>query len=230
MAKPLIIVVEDEPDIREIMLYNLRREGYEAEGFESGPEGLEAIRAKQPNLVILDLMLPGMDGLEVCRHLRSNNSTKRIPIMMLTAKSEEVDQLVGFQMGADDYVTKPFKVRVLIERVKSLLRRANLPAEDDSQVLSSNGIVLDRLQFRVSIDGESVTLTPTEFDLLWQLMEHPGRAYKRYDLMDSVMGDNTVVLERTIDVHIRALRKKMGSKADLIETVRGIGYRLRSNY
>jgi two-component system phosphate regulon response regulator PhoB len=171
-----------------------------------------------------------MDGLEICRHLRSNNATKRIPIVMLTAKSEEVDQLVGFQMGADDYVTKPFKMRVLIERIKSLLRRANQPLDDDSQVLSSNGIVLDRLQFRVTIDGESVTLTPTEFDLLWQLMERPGRAYKRYDLMDAVMGDDTVVLERTIDVHIRALRKKLGGKADLIETVRGIGYRLKSNY
>lgn len=230
MPKQTVLIIEDEPELQEILTYNLEALGYQVHVYDHGTRGLEAVQKLMPDIILLDVMLPGMNGLEVCRHLRSNNSTKRIPIMMLTAKSEEVDQLVGFQMGADDYVTKPFKMRVLIERVKSLLRRANLPAEDESQVLSSNGIVLDRLQFRVSIDGESVTLTPTEFDLLWQLMEHPGRAYKRYDLMDSVMGNNTVVLERTIDVHIRALRKKMGSKADLIETVRGIGYRLRSNY
>ncbi len=230
MAKQTVLIIEDEPELHEILTYNLEAEGYIVHVCDHGTRGLEAAQKLIPDIILLDVMLPGMDGLEVCRHLRSNNTTKRIPIVMLTAKSEEVDQLVGFQLGADDYVTKPFKVRVLIERIKSLLRRANQPLNDDSQVLSCNGIVLDRLQFRVSIDGESVTLTPTEFDLLWQLMEHPGRAYKRYDLMDAVMGDDTVVLERTIDVHIRALRKKMGSKADIIETVRGIGYRLKSNY
>jgi len=230
MAKQTVLIIEDEPDLQEILTYNLESIGYVVHVFDHGTRGLEAVQRLVPDIILLDVMLPGMDGLEICRHLRSNNSTKRIPIVMLTAKSEEVDQLVGFQMGADDYVTKPFKMRVLIERIKSLLRRANQPLDDDSQVLSSNGIVLDRLQFRVTIDGESVTLTPTEFDLLWQLMERPGRAYKRYDLMDAVMGDDTVVLERTIDVHIRALRKKLGGKADLIETVRGIGYRLKSNY
>jgi two-component system phosphate regulon response regulator PhoB len=230
MAKQTVLIIEDEPDLQEILTYNLESIGYVVHVFDHGTRGLEAVQRLVPDIILLDVMLPGMDGLEICRHLRSNNSTKRIPIVMLTAKSEEVDQLVGFQMGADDYVTKPFKMRVLIERIKSLLRRANQPLDDDSQVLSSNGIVLDRLQFRVTIDGEFVTLTPTEFDLLWQLMEQPGRAYKRYDLMDAVMGDDTVVLERTIDVHIRALRKKLGGKADLIETVRGIGYRLKSNY
>ena len=230
MAKQTVLIIEDEPDLQEILTYNLESIGYVVHVFDHGTRGLEAVQRLVPDIILLDVMLPGMDGLEICRHLRSNNSTKRIPIVMLTAKSEEVDQLVGFQMGADDYVTKPFKMRVLVERIKSLLRRANQPLDDDSQVLSSNGIVLDRLQFRVTIDGEFVTLTPTEFDLLWQLMEHPGRAYKRYDLMDAVMGDDTVVLERTIDVHIRALRKKLGGKADLIETVRGIGYRLKSNY
>ena len=230
MAKQTICIIEDEPELQEILTYNLESIGYIVHVYDHGTRGLEAVQRLIPDIILLDIMLPGMDGLEICRHLRSNKSTKRIPIVMLTAKSEEVDQLVGFQMGADDYVTKPFKMRVLIERIKSLLRRANQSSDDDSQVLSSNGIMLDRLQFRVTIDGESVTLTPTEFDLLWQLMEHPGRAYKRYDLMDAVRGDDTVVLERTIDVHIRALRKKMGGKADLIETVRGIGYRLKSNY
>ena len=230
MAKQTICIIEDEPELQEILTYNLESIGYVVHVFDHGTRGLEAVQRLIPDIILLDIMLPGMDGLEICRHLRSNKSTKRIPIVMLTAKSEEVDQLVGFQMGADDYVTKPFKMRVLIERIKSLLRCANQSSDDDSQVLSSNGIMLDRLQFRVTIDGESVTLTPTEFDLLWQLMEHRGRAYKRYDLMDAVMGDDTVVLERTIDVHIRALRKKMGGKADLIETVRGIGYRLKSNY
>ena len=230
MAKQTICIIEDEPELQEILTYNLESIGYVVHVYDHGTRGLEAVQRLIPDIILLDIMLPGMDGLEICRHLRSNKSTKRIPIVMLTAKSEEVDQLVGFQMGADDYVTKPFKMRVLIERIKSLLRRANQSSDDDSQVLSSNGIMLDRLQFLVTIDGEYGTLTPTEFDLLWQLMEHPGRAYKRYDLMDAVMGDDTVVLERTIDVHIRALRKKMGGKADLIETVRGIGYRLKSNY
>ena len=230
MVKQTILIIEDEPELQEILTYNLEAQGYIVHVCDHGTRGLEASQKLIPDIILLDVMLPGMDGLEVCRHLRSNKTTKRIPIVMLTAKSEEVDQLVGFQLGADDYVTKPFKVRVLIERIKSLLRRANQSLDDDSQVLSCSGIVLDRLQFRVTIDDESITLTPTEFDLLWQLMEHPGRAYKRYDLMDAVMGDDTVVLERTIDVHIRALRKKMGSKAELIETVRGIGYRLKSNY
>ena len=230
MVKQTILIIEDEPELQEILTYNLEAQGYIVHVCDHGTRGLEASQKLIPDIILLDVMLPGMDGLEVCRHLRSNKTTKRIPIVMLTAKSEEVDQLVGFQLGADDYVTKPFKVRVLIERIKSLLRRANQSLDDDSQVLSCSGIVLDRLQFRVTIDDESITLTPTEFDLLWQLMEHPGRAYKRYDLMDAVMGDDTVALERTIDVHIRALRKKMGSKAELIETVRGIGYRLKSNY
>ena len=174
MTKQTILIIEDEPELQEILTYNLEAQGYQVHVCDHGTRGLEAVQKLMPDIILLDVMLPGMDGLEVCRHIRSNKSTKRIPIVMLTAKSEEVDQLVGFQMGADDYVTKPFKMRILIERVKSLLRRAHLPAEDESQVLSSNGIVLDRLQFRVSIDGEAVTLTPTEFDLLWQLMEHFG--------------------------------------------------------
>lgn len=230
MPKQTVLIIEDEPELHEILTYNLEAQGYVVHVCEHGTEGLKTVQKLVPDIILLDVMLPGMDGLEICRHLRSNNATKRIPILMMTAKSEEVDQLVGFQMGADDYVTKPFKIRVLIERIKSLLRRSKPRLDDDSQVLSSNGIVLDRLQFRVTVDGESITLTPTEFNLLWQLMEHPGRAYKRYDLMNAMTGDETVVLERTIDVHIRALRKKIGNKANLIETVRGIGYRLKNNY
>ena len=230
MPKQTVLIIEDEPELHEILTYNLEAQGYVVHVCEHGTEGLKTVQKLVPDIILLDVMLPGMDGLEICRHLRSNNATKRIPILMMTAKSEEVDQLVGFQMGADDYVTKPFKIRVLIERIKSLLRRSKPRLDDDSQVLSFNGIVLDRLQFRVTVDGEPITLTPTEFNLLWQLMEHPGRAYKRYDLMNAMTGDETVVLERTIDVHIRALRKKIGSKADLIETVRGIGYRLKNNY
>ena len=230
MPKQTVLIIEDEPELHEILTYNLEAQGYVVHVCEHGTEGLKTVQKLVPDIILLDVMLPGMDGLEICRHLRSNNATKRIPILMMTAKSEEVDQLVGFQMGADDYVTKPFKIRVLIERIKSLLRRSKPRLDDDSQVLSSNGIVLDRLQFRVTVDGEPITLTPTEFNLLRQLMEHPGRAYKRYDLMNAMTGDETVVLERTIDVHIRALRKKIGSKADFIETVRGIGYRLKNNY
>ena len=164
MVKQTILIIEDEPELQEILTYNLEAQGYIVHVCDHGTRGLEASQKLIPDIILLDVMLPGMDGLEVCRHLRSNKTTKRIPIVMLTAKSEEVDQLVGFQLGADDYVTKPFKVRVLIERIKSLLRRANQSLDDDSQVLSCSGIVLDRLQFRVTIDGESITLTPTEFD------------------------------------------------------------------
>ena len=142
-------------------------------------------------------------------------------------KSEEIDELVGFQTGADDYVSKPFKVALLLARIKSLLRRT-LASSDEKDILKYRGIVLDRLQYKALNDGATFQLTPTEFELLWQLMVHPGRAYSRYDLMESLMGDNTLVLERTIDVHIRALRKKLGDKSALIETVRGVGYRMHA--
>ena len=226
MAKPLIIVVEDEPDIREIMLYNLRREGYEAEGFESGSEGLEAIRAKQPNLVILDLMLPGMDGLTVCQQVRAEAAIKATPIIIVSAKEEESDVVIGLGLGADDYVPKPFSPRELLARVKAVLRRSQQTDQGDQHERVVIGdLVIDLEKHSVSIGGQLVKLTATEFKLLYQLASHPGRAYTREQLLNRVVGDGVVVVDRNIDVHIRAVRKKIGSYADHIQTVRGVGYR-----
>jgi len=226
MAKPLIIVVEDEPDIREIMLYNLRREGYEAEGFESGPEGLEAIRAKQPNLVILDLMLPGMDGLTVCQQVRAEAAIKATPIIIVSAKEEESDVVIGLGLGADDYVPKPFSPRELLARVKAVLRRSEQADQGDQHERVVIGdLIIDLEKHSVTIAREPVKLTATEFKLLYQLASHPGRAYTREQLLNRVVGDGVVVVDRNIDVHIRAVRKKIGSYADHIQTVRGVGYR-----
>ena len=226
MGKPLIIVVEDEPDIREIMLYNLRREGYEAEGFESGPEGLEAIRAKQPNLVILDLMLPGMDGLTVCQQVRAEAAIKATPIIIVSAKEEESDVVIGLGLGADDYVPKPFSPRELLARVKAVLRRSQQADQGDQHERVVIGdLIIDLEKHSVTVDGQLVKLTATEFKLLYQLASHPGRAYTREQLLNRVVGDGVVVVDRNIDVHIRAVRKKIGSYADHIQTVRGVGYR-----
>ena len=226
MAKPLIIVVEDEPDIREIMLYNLRREGYEAEGFESGSEGLEAIRAKQPNLVILDLMLPGMDGLTVCQQVRAEAAIKATPIIIVSAKEEESDVVIGLGLGADDYVPKPFSPRELLARVKAVLRRSQQADQGDQHERVVIGdLIIDLEKHTVTVDGQLIKLTATEFKLLYQLASHPGRAYTREQLLNRVVGDGVVVVDRNIDVHIRAVRKKIGSYADHIQTVRGVGYR-----
>lgn len=228
MTTQSVLIIEDEPSLQEILTYNLESRGYQVLVFDDGTAGLEGVRKHVPDIVLLDIMLPGMDGFEVCRHIRSDPIIKHLPVLMMTARGEEIDQLVGFQMGADDYVTKPFKMRILLERIKSLLRRSEGSTNDESGRLSSDGIVLDRIQFKVTVGGEAIALTPTEFDLLWHLMKHPGRVFNRADLMNAIMGDDAIVLERTIDVHIRALRKKLGDCGDFIETVRGIGYRYRN--
>jgi two-component system phosphate regulon response regulator PhoB len=174
-------------------------------------------------------MLPIIDGVEVCRRLRSKPETATAIIIMLTAKTEEADQLIGFSVGADDYVTKPFSVRVLMERIKALQRRKTAKLDDDNDVVTRAGITLDRRRYRVNVDGQLVELTKSEFRLLDTLIRQPGRAFDRTELIDSALGEDTLVLERTIDVHIRALRKKIGPNADAIETVRGVGYRFRED-
>ena len=228
MTTQTVLIIEDEPSLQEILTYNLESRGYQVLVFDEGTEGLEGVRKHVPDIVLLDIMLPGMDGFEVCRHIRSDPLIKHLPVLMMTARGEEIDQLVGFQMGADDYVTKPFKMRILLERIKSLLRRTEGSTDDESSQLSANGIVLDRIQFKVTVGDEGIAFTPTEFDLLWHLMKHPGRVFNRADLMNAIMGDDTIVLERTIDVHIRALRKKLGDCGEFIETVHGIGYRYKN--
>jgi len=226
MPSQTVLIIEDEPSLIEVLSYNLEKEGFEVLTATNGREGLDRARTALPDLVILDLMLPGIDGLQVCAQLRSDARTQSIRVLMLTARSEETDEVVGFNVGADDYVTKPFKVRPLIHRVKALLRR-NEKSESETSVLSVHGIEIDRASFETRVDGIEVELTRTEFRLLWTLMRQPGRSFSRLELMDSSRGMDANALERTIDVHVRALRKKMGAPGDLIETVRGIGYRFK---
>ena len=225
MPKPTVLIIEDDRSLAEVITYNFEREGYGILTASDGQDGLAQAQQKLPDVIILDLMLPVIDGLEVCKRLRASETTSGIRILMLTAKAEESDELVGFNVGADDYVTKPFSVKVLLERVKALCRRDAEPVV--SQLVTSQGVTIDPDRFRATIGDESVHLTRSEFRLLESLVRKPGRVFSRAELIDSALGEDTLVLERTIDVHVRSLRKKMGSYADLIETVRGVGYRFR---
>jgi two-component system phosphate regulon response regulator PhoB len=226
MSKPTILIIEDERALVEVLTYNLRKEGFEVTSATDGQDGLRRAQTTLPDLILLDLMLPVIEGLEVCRVLKSGARTRDIPLLMLTARSEEVDEIVGFQMGADDYVTKPFKIKPLVQRVKALLRRKKAPAAE-GEVVAAGGIEIDRSRHRAAVHGEEVNLTPTEFRLLWGLVRQPGRAFSRHELMEAAMGDDALVLERTIDVHVKSLRQKLGGHAEQIETVRGVGYRFR---
>jgi two-component system phosphate regulon response regulator PhoB len=226
MSRPRILLVEDERALTEVLAYNLKREGYEVIIAHDGQEGLRKAQTLLPDFIILDLMLPVLSGLEVCRELRAGERTRTIPLLMLTAKAEETDQIVGFSLGADDYVTKPFSVKVLIQRIKALQRRReNETASTD--VIEHGGVRIDRLRHRAYVGDRELELTPTEFRLLECLLRQPGRAFSRAQLMDAAIGEGAVVLERTIDVHVKTLRRKMGPAAELIETVRGVGYRFR---
>jgi len=226
MTKSRILIIEDDTSLAEVLQYNLDQEGYQTQVARDGQQGIRTIRLHHPDLIVLDLMLPLIDGLEICRQVRADPSTQGIFILMLTARSEESDQLVGFSVGADDYVTKPFSVKVLMQRIHSLMRRKDQDSKD-RDVMVSQGIMLDRVRHHVSAGELPLDLTPNEFKLLAALLRHPGRAFTRSELIDVALGDDAIVLERTIDVHIRALRKKLGSHAALIQTVRGVGYRLR---
>ena len=226
MAKKLLIV-EDDRSLAGVLEYNFNAAGYQVFCAHDGQDGINQARSKQPDVILLDLMIPIVDGVEVCRQLRSESQTRETPIMMLTAKAEETDQLIGFSVGADDYVVKPFSVRVLLERVKSLCRRNERFQNGGSDLIASGGISIDRFKHRASIHGKPIDLTPSEFRLLDTLIRNPGRAFDRSELIESALGGDTLVLERTIDVHIRSLRKKMGDQAQFVETVRGVGYRFR---
>ena len=226
MSKQTILIIEDERALVEVLTYNFRKEGFDVHSATDGQDGLRRAQATLPDLIVLDLMLPVIEGLEVCRVLKSGARTRDIPLLMLTARSEEVDEIVGFQMGADDYVTKPFKIKPLIQRIKALLRRKKT-ATSEADVVAAGGIEIDRSQHRAIADGQELNLTPTEFRLLWALVRQPGRAFSRHELMETALGDDALVLERTIDVHVKSLRQKLGSRAEQIETVRGVGYRFR---
>jgi two-component system phosphate regulon response regulator PhoB len=228
MTQPRILIIEDERALTDVLSYNLQREGYEVAVAHDGREGLRKAQTVLPDMIILDLMLPGLDGLEVCRQLRAGERTRAVPIVMLTAKAEETDQLIGFSMGADDYVTKPFSVKVLIHRLKALWRRQETETEP-VEVIEHLGIRIDRLRHQAYAENHEVELTPTEFRLLECLVRQPGRAFSRSHLLDAAIGDGAIVLERTIDVHIKSLRRKLGRLGELIETVRGVGYRFRES-
>ncbi len=222
-----IVIVEDEKDIVEVMAYNLSREGFGVVAVSRGDEGINVIRREHPDLVILDLMLPGIDGLTVCRQLKTDPATANIPIIIVSAKGEDTDVVIGLGLGADDYVTKPFGIRELLARVRAILRRL----EDSGEVqngtgrIEENGLLIDVGRHEVKVSGQSVSLTTTEFRILHQLASHPGKAFTRSDLILRALGGRVVVTDRNVDVHIRALRKKLGTAADMIETIRGVGYR-----
>ncbi len=228
MPPSRILIIEDERHLTDVLAYNLKREGFDTLIAHDGQEGLRKAQLQLPDLIILDLMLPKLDGLEVCRQLRGSDRTRHIPILMLTAKAEETDQVVGFSLGADDYVTKPFSVKVLMQRIKALKRRVESTTEP-CEVIEHLGVRIDRLRHQASVDGADLDLTPTEFRLLECLLRQPGRAFSRPQLMDLAIGEGAVVLERTIDVHIKSLRRKLNDKGDCIETVRGVGYRFQES-
>lgn len=227
MSRPRILVVEDEPDIAEVLQYNLEKEGFEVEVTPQGHLALELIRKRAPDLVILDLMLPAVDGLEVTRTLKRDPATARIPLVMLTARSEEVDRIVGLELGADDYIPKPFSPREVVLRVKAVLRRRE-PTGEDGGRLVVGGLLLDPEAYRVEVEGREVSLTATEFRLLHLLMRRQGRVQTRERLLADAWGYSEDVDSRTVDTHVRRLRRKLGREADRIETVVGVGYRLRA--
>ena len=226
MRKPLILVVDDEPDLVTLVQHHLSREHYLVETANDGETALSKAWAKVPDLVILDLMLPGIGGLEVCRRLRSEPKTSRVPIIMLTAKAEEADAVIGLAQGADDYVRKPFGIRELVARVATRIRAAEaLDAAIDQRVLLVGELVVDSIRHEVTLKGRPIRLTMTEFKLLRQLLSRPGRAFSRSQLLDTAIAPDTVVVDRNVDVHVATLRKKLGPYGQFIETIRGLGYK-----
>jgi len=225
LMKNHILIVEDEEDIRELVRYNLEREGFSVSEAESGEEGLKKVLKKRPDLILLDLMLPGKDGMQVCRELKQNEEARSIPILMMTARGEESDIVAGLELGAEDYIVKPFSPKVLMARVKAVLRRNTSPEPADEAVLSIGDLVIHPGRHQVTVGGKPVDLTATEFGVLHLLARRPGWVFTRYQIVDAVHGEDYPVTERSVDVQIVGLRKKMKKAGTLIETVRGIGYR-----
>lgn len=224
-----ILVVEDEEDILALIHYNLSRAGFRASCATSGEEALRLVRKDPPDLVVLDLMLPGIDGLEVCRTLKSQPETRSVAVLMVTARGEEADVVAGLEMGADDYVTKPFSPRILMARVLAVLRRGEKDQEtgDDTGVIETEGLLIHPGRNEVLIDGQPVDLTYTEFRVLHFLASRPGWVFTRYQIVNAVRGDDYSVTDRAVDVQIVGLRKKLGTYGKYIETVRGVGYRFK---
>ena len=227
MAKIEILVVEDEEDIQELLRYNLERDGYRITTVATGEQGLKTVRNKPPDLMLLDLMLPGMDGLHLCRLLKGDAKTRHVPIIMLTAKGEESDVVVGLELGADDYMTKPFSPKILAARIRAVLRRQATEERDETAPVIHRELIIDPARYEVTWKEERINLTATEFKLLHFLARRPGWVFTRQQIVDAVRGEDYPVTERAVDVQVVGLRKKLGEAADHVETVRGIGYRFR---
>ncbi|MGD9301183.1 MAG: response regulator transcription factor [Desulfobacterales bacterium] len=229
MAKEKILIVEDEEDILELVRFNLAREGYQVAGTLSGEEALKKARTEAFDLIVLDLMLPGIDGLEVTKKLKANDKTWHIPIVMLTAKGEEADIVTGLELGADDYITKPFSPRILIARVRTALRRRISRSDDDTSVIQIHDLEIHPGRRSVLANDQPIDLTYTEFQVLYILARRPGWVFTRGQIVDAVRGDDYPVTDRSVDVQIVGLRKKLGVYGKYIETVRGVGYRFRED-
>jgi two-component system phosphate regulon response regulator PhoB len=220
-----ILIIEDEKDLADLLAYNLEREGFRTSTARDGLSGLDAAKTSPPDLIILDLMLPGMSGTDICRNLKHNPKTAAVPVIMLTAKGEEIDRVVGFEIGADDYVIKPFSTRELLLRIKAVLRRSR-PAEAAGRLFRIGPLAIDTERHAVSVDGDEVMLTGIEFKLLLTLAERPGRLQSRETLLKDVWGYSYAGDTRTVDTHVTRLRNKLGKAGNLIATVRGFGYRM----
>lgn len=228
MHQRKVLVVEDEQSILELISYNLAREGYKVLRAMNGDDGLKLAQQEVPDAVLLDVMLPGTDGVEVCRQLKSNPSLRDIPVLMVTARGEESDIVLGLTIGADDYIPKPFSPRELVARVKAAMRRGPLRESQAAQTTLVRGrLTIDTGRHEVTIDGGKLQLTPSEFRLLYKLAAEPGRVYEREELLDAIGGGSTYVIERNVDAHVKSIRKKLGRERDMIETVRGVGYRFK---
>jgi two-component system alkaline phosphatase synthesis response regulator PhoP len=226
MPKSTVLVIDDEKDLVELVRYNLEKSGFDVVGAKDGASGLELASSSHPDVIVLDVMMPEMDGLEVCRRLRGEPRTARIPLIMLTAKAGETDRVVGLELGADDYVVKPFSPRELVARVKALLRRTSSKAGSE-EVLRRGELTIDVGRREVSWKGKAVALTATEFRVLQYLAERPGRVCSRSDIIDGALEKDEAVTDRTVDVHVTAIRRKLAKGGDVVETVRGFGYRFR---
>ncbi|HQU43851.1 MAG: DNA-binding response regulator [Deltaproteobacteria bacterium 21-66-5] len=226
MPKERILVVDDEEDLLELIRYNLSKEGYRVNCVVTGEDAMREARTNPPDLIVLDLLLPSIDGLEVCKLLKNDTRTKHVPIVMLTAKGEEADMVTGLELGADDYITKPFSPRVLIARIKAVLRRKHEPASPDATI-QARELVIHPGRHEVLAAGKPLSLTLTEFRLLHFLAQRPGWAFSRSQIVDAVKGDDYPVTERSVDVQVAGLRKKLGEFGEYIETVRGVGYRFK---
>ena len=228
MSKCRLLVVDDENDILELVKYNLTKQGYDVIGVQSGEEALAEARATTPALIVLDIMLPGIGGLDCCRVLRSDPATSAIPIVMLSAKGEEADVVAGLELGADDYVTKPFSPRVLVARIRAVLRRRQATAESQDAPIDTQGLRIEPTRHEVWYSGERIELTASQFAVLGFLAKHPGWVFTRSQIINAIKGDDYPVTERSVDVQIVALRKKLGEAGALIQTVRGVGYRFKA--